>query len=136
MIELNLLSTSISGKYFNQIENLCVHFDQKYEKHIFFSLWQPKKCKYFLYFLIKFWLRSSSEHFEHWVSIRAISIIKFSIIFRSEHKSSKFFFEHFDLDLGRAGEFSSDPSQISSDPMLGLNSNSIICYFCKMLLTL
>ena len=38
-------------------------------------------------------------------------------------KIEQFFFEHFDLDLGRAGEFSSDPSQISSDPMLGLNSN-------------
>ena len=45
-----------------------------------------------------------------------------SIEFRSEQKSSKFLIEHFDLDLGRAGEFSSDPSQISSDPMLGVNS--------------
>ena len=41
--EFNLLSTSISGKYFNNIENLCVHFDQKYEKHICFSFSQPKK---------------------------------------------------------------------------------------------
>ena len=38
-------------------------------------------------------------------------------------KNEQLFFEHFNLYLGRAGEFSSDPSQISSDPMLGLNSN-------------
>ena len=33
--------------------------------------------------------------------------------------------KHFDLDLGQAGEFSSDPSQILSDSMLGLNYNEI-----------
>ena len=37
-------------------------------------------------------------------------------------KIEQFVSSIFDLDLGRAGEFLSDPSQISSDPMLGLNS--------------
>ena len=32
-----------------------------------------------------------SDHFEHWVSIRAISSIKFTISFRSEQKSSNCF---------------------------------------------
>ena len=49
---------------------------------------------------------------------------KISDLLSIRAKIEQFFFEHFDLDLGRAGEFSSDPSQISSDPMLGLNSNS------------
>ena len=58
---------------------------------------------------LKFSIRViSSTNFDFEFSIQAISSIKFSIFFRSEQKSS-----NFDLDLGRAGEFSSDPSQIS-----------------------
>ena len=53
IIELNLLSTLTSGKYFKLFENFCMKFEQSCEEHRFFSFSQHKKCKYFQLFLIK-----------------------------------------------------------------------------------
>ena len=76
------------------------------------------------------------EHFEHaWkISIQAISSTIFDFKFLIRAISNGKMVEHFDLDLGRAGEISSDLSQILLDPMLGLNyipSRDFLFFFGK-----
>ena len=91
------------------------------------------KTPYFSHFHNKksaniFNLSLSSFNFNFWAIISSIefrSERSRAYNFRFAFDPSNFFFQYFDLDLGRAGEFSSDPSQISSNPMLGLYTESL-----------
>ena len=41
--ERDRAETPTSGKCNNQFENLCLHFEQKYQKQIYFTFLHPKK---------------------------------------------------------------------------------------------
>ena len=94
----------ISGKYFHQFENLCLNFEQKYEKQIFFSYSQPFLLK-LLCFNLKY--QASISRIEFW-SGRAWNIRSFfdrSNVFehlRSRSWLSRWIFEQFEPNLERS----------------------------------